>query len=237
MLTLQTFHGSGEEPSYSPFCVKAMCLLHMAGVDWKADFDADVRKAPNKKFPVLVDAQTAIADSARIRTHLEQIHGADFDAELTPVERAQSHALVRMAEENLYFLIVHERWMKDDSWVLIRKTAFETLPAILRPILPGIVRKAIRRDLYGQGTLRFTDAERLERAKADIGAIAVSLGDKPFLFGDAPSYADAAIAPMLSNLRTSPVPSPLREYLRDQVTLCAYIDRAREAIYPDLSHG
>lgn len=236
MLILQTFPGTEQEASYSPFCVKAMCLLRMSGVAWKPDFAADVRKAPKKKLPVLVDGATTISDSASIRDHLEAKHGADFDAGLDDAARAHSHALVRMAEENLYFLIVYERWMKDDSWAYIRKTAFAELPAALRLVLPGFVRKVLRRDLHGQGTGRFSDAERLARADADLTAIRVTLGEKPFLFGDAPTYADAAIVPLLSNIRTGPVPSPLTRLILADDALCDYVDRGRSAIYPVLDH-
>ncbi|MEM7439852.1 MAG: Tom37 metaxin N-terminal-like domain-containing protein, partial [Pseudomonadota bacterium] len=90
----------------SPFCVKALALLQMSGLDFETEIIDDPRKQPKGKLPVLHDEGTVIPDSSLIRVHLEQKYGLDFDAGLDPRQKAESHAIVRMLEEGLYFLIV-----------------------------------------------------------------------------------------------------------------------------------
>jgi len=103
------------EPSGSPFCVKAMCLLEMAGGKWQLSKDVDPRKAPKQKLPTLTDNGKTIADSDAIRDYLEEEFDMDFDDGLSAEQRAISRALIRMTEENLYFGIVCDRWINDDN--------------------------------------------------------------------------------------------------------------------------
>lgn len=232
MLILQSFPAARGEPSMSPFCVKAMCLLRMAGLEWRADFEADVRKAPKAKFPVLIDGAETIADSAAIRAHLEAKAGVDFDAGLDARDLALSHALVRMAEEHLYFIVLHESWAPDDAWAATRASAFGRLPPVLRSVVPPMVRRIVKRDLRGQGTGRFSDDERAERGGRDLAAIRAALGEGPFLFGDAPTAADASVGPMLGSLRGGAVSTKLREMVAQDDALTAYLYRVRVALYP-----
>lgn len=109
MLTLLTFPGSFGQPSHSPYCVKAMCLLEMAGVQWQPEYLDNPSKMPMGKLPVLRDGEKLIPDSAHIQAHLEQA-GADFYPGLTTQERAQAHAFVRLAEDSLSVHLVYGRW-------------------------------------------------------------------------------------------------------------------------------
>jgi len=70
MMQLQTFGPAFGQPDASPFCVKAMCLLHMGSVNWQPVPGTDARKAPYQKLPVLVDGNEVIADSDNIRQYL-----------------------------------------------------------------------------------------------------------------------------------------------------------------------
>lgn len=66
MLSLISYNPAFGQPSGSPFCTKALCLLEMSGVDWKIDFDNDPRKTPMGKLPVLRDGSKIVPDSAYI---------------------------------------------------------------------------------------------------------------------------------------------------------------------------
>lgn len=78
MLKLITFPVAFGEPSASPFCVKAMCLLQFSGVNWTPKFTSDPRKIPNGKLPILINGGKTIADSDGIRAHLEKAFKTDF---------------------------------------------------------------------------------------------------------------------------------------------------------------
>lgn len=229
MLTLLTFATHYNEPGGSPFCLKAICLLNMSNQSWKQGL-ADVRKMPKAKLPVLKVGDQLIPDSENIRTYLEQ-NGADFDAGLTDHQRAASRAFIRMAEEHLYFHLVADRWLRDDVWPITRDTFFSMIPKLMRGPITGKIRKSLRAALHTQGIGRFTEAERAERVALDLQAIKLQLADQPYLFGDAPTAADASVCPMLSGLASIPLPTEVSNLVKDDAALTAYIARMRAALY------
>ena len=235
MMILQAFGPAFGQPSPSPFCVKAMCLLTMAGVKWKPDFTADIRKAPRGKFPVLVDGDRTIPDSGEIQQHLETHHGADFDAGLSATERAHGHMMIRMADEHLYHACVYDRWFRDDNWAVLRDTYFAAMPWPLRAVVPGIVRKSALNNLRGQGIGRMTYDEMVARAEDDLCALDQVIGDAGFLFGDRPTAADASIGPLLAAIASGPNETPLRECVQKRPAMMAYVTRIETAIYPDMT--
>ena len=231
MLTLLTFAGDRHDPSFSPFCVKAMCLLQMTGLDWKRKDVAVPRNTPHGRLPVLLDGDQVIADSSFIQRHLEA-KGVDFNPGLSAAQKARSHALIRMVEENLRCGLVTDRWLDDDNWLWLRQTFFGGMPGPLKAIVPNIVRKKVRKAMQAQGIAQFDEPDRLARLGADLAALTVVLGDQRFLFGDAPTAADAAILPVLSMINGLPNDTGLRRLMRTNAALVAYVDRSKAALYP-----
>ncbi len=232
MLKLAIYSDAFGEPSGSPFCVKAMCLLHMSGVDWQPDYQNDPRKTPKGKFPTLLDGSNTIADSDQIRGHLETNYSIDFDSHLTDEQKAVSRAITRTFEEHFYFIIQADRWENDANWTHVKDVFFGHLPPVIRSILPGIVRKQALRQGWEQGVRRHSEEERLERAKKDIAAVLGILGKKKFLFGSKPSAADATVIPMLRAAAVAPVPTLVSKAINENDALMKYLERGREALYP-----
>lgn len=229
MLNLLTFESHFNQPGGSPFCLKAICLLNMSGQDWKSSL-GDVRKMPKTKLPVLKVGDKLIPDSENIRSYLEE-QGADFDAGLSDTERAASRALIRMAEEHLYFHLVADRWLRDDTWPITRDTFFDMIPKLMRGLITNKLRKTLRAGLYTQGIGRFSEAERAARVALDLESIKLQLGEKPYLFGDAPTAADASICPMLSGLQSVALPTEVSNLVKGDDVLTGYITRMRDALY------
>jgi len=232
MLTLVTYPAAFGEPAASPFCTKAMCLLQLAGVDWQAEDTPDPRKAPKAKLPVLKDGDKVIPDSEQIREHLEAHHGADFTKGLDADQIAVGRAVSRMVEEHLYFAIVCDRWMEEANWAVVREEYFGQIPALFRGFVTRLVRKQALRQVHNQGMGRHSAEERFARARHDIAAVTQILGDKPFLFGDAPTAADASAVAMLGAAAAAPVPTPTSRLVNEDPMLSAYLQRGREAMYP-----
>ncbi len=231
MLKLVTFAPAFGAPSASPFGVKAICLLKMAGAEFEV-VAGDPRKAPKAKLPMLVDEGTTIADSEDIRSYLEQKFKVDFDAGLSLEQRATSRAIIRMCDEHLYFLLVCDRWLIDANWEIVREKFFGMIPKPIRGFITGKIRKKVRNSMHSQGVGRHTVAEQLTRADKDIKAIMVLLGEKPFLFGDTPTAADASAVGVLSAMAGSPTKTMLSERINTDMPLIAYLKRVREALYP-----
>ncbi len=231
MLKLITFPPAFGAPSASPFGVKALCLLKLAGAEFEV-VAGDPRKAPKGKLPMLVDGLTTIPDSEAIRAYLEQKYNVDFDAGLSPEQRATSRAVIRMCDEHLYFLGGCDRWLNDANWAVVREEFFGAIPALMRGFITKKIRQKVRDNMHGQGVGRHTEEERLVRADQDIKAILALLGDKPFLFGDAPTAADASAAPVLAAMAGSPTETMLSTRINADAPLMAYLGRVREALYP-----
>jgi glutathione S-transferase len=223
MITLITYPAGFGQPAFSPFCVKAMALLNMAGVMWQREDTNDPRKMTYRKLPAIRDSGTVIADSDNIRAHLEA-QGTDFDAGLTDTQKAHSRALIRMAEEHLYFHLVLDRWGNDTVWPILQDAYFHEIPKVLRGFITGRLRASLMKGMQAQGLGRFNEAERLERAEPDLRAIATLVGDN-FLFGDRPSAADASVAAVLAGIIATPVPTPLHQRVADDPVLAKYVER------------
>lgn len=231
MLKLVTFAPAFGAPSASPFGVKAMCLLKLAGAEYEVAI-GDPRKAPKAKLPMLVDGDTTIPDSEEIRSYLEQKFSVDFDAGLSPEQRATARAVIRMCDEHLYFALVCDRWLVDANWDIVKEQFFGMIPALMRGFITKKIRQKVRDSMYAQGMGRHSVEEQFARADKDIKAILTLLGDKPFLFGDAPTAADASAAPVLASMAGSPTETMLSKRINADAPLMAYLNRVREALYP-----
>lgn len=232
MLEIFVYNKAFGEPTASPFCVKALAMAKMSGQPFKAVYLNDPRKSPTQKLPFMKDGTQVIADSGFIRTYLENTYGVDFDDGLSDEQRAQSHAIIRMAEEHLYFLVGADRWLNDNNWVHVREALFGKIPRILKGFITNKIRKEAERNFYGQGIGRFTEEQRFQRAKQDIDAIAALLRDKPYLFGERYHSADISVATMLRGCAASPTETKLSSYVKDNPTLTAYMERCVETFYP-----
>ncbi|CUH74729.1 glutathione S-transferase family protein [Tropicibacter naphthalenivorans] len=234
MLTLLTYRPGYGDPSLSPFCVKAMILLEMSGQPWQPEWCARGGKDSYGKLPALRTPGGLVPDSNFILQWLEE-QGADLFPGLNNAQRGQAHAIIRLAEDSLRLGLIHDRWLRDDCWPVMLKTAFGGMPAPLRLIIPGRVRDNVRKLLTIQGMARYSEEDRLRCLRADLDALAAQLGDSAWLFGDQPTAADAAVFPVLSMLDRLPADTPLRRLVREQSALMAYTQRGRDRFYPALT--
>jgi len=229
MLTLLTYPASKDQFSLSPFCVKAAYLLQISGLPWQRQDLKDPRKMPHQKLPVLKTDQRLIGDSDNIRTWLES-QGASFDPGLNDVQKAFSRALIRMAEEHLYFHIVMDRWGNDAVWPTVREIIFNEIPGLLRKPIANGLRKTLLKGLNTQGIARFSDQERTARLEADLRAIETLVSQSPFLFGDQPTAADFSVAPILAAMQTTPVRTALVTRVAKSEVLTDYLTRMTETV-------
>lgn len=221
------------EPSASPFCVKVMMMLKIAGLEYTIDETADPRKTPKKKLPVLKDGGRIIADSDQIRDYIEQHYGYDFDGGLTDEQRAMSRAIIRMVEEHFYFAIVCDRWLNNNNWEHVKRAFFADIPFPIRGLITRSVRKQALSALDGQGMARFDSKERTERISKDLAALSALTEKNAFLFGDGPTAADFSVIAMLGAALGTPVATPMIDLINDDPVLMAYIGRGRQSLYPE----
>jgi glutathione S-transferase len=233
MITLYGFGPGLDQPDFSPFVMKAMILLRMAGLPFvMATGMAAMRVAPYGKLPYIRDGNTVVADTRQIRRHLETVRGADFSGGYDAERLALGHAVERMLEESSYFAVLHRRWVRPDGWQVMRATVFGGLPAPLRLVVPPIARRAITRALRGQGTGRLPDAEIDAIAASDFTALSALLGERPFLLGDRPCASDATMLAFLVAGLARDFPGPMFDALARHDNLVAYRDRLSVEFLP-----
>lgn len=233
MIELHTYRAIFGQPTGTPFGVKALILLRMADIEHKIVYLDDPRKAPKGKLPIIVDNGQTIADSTFIRHHLEAAHGADFDAGLSPSERAVSLAFQRLAEEHLYWSILSVRWGIDANWEQLRDMFFEPIPAFIRPFIAGKIRKSALRDAHSHGMGRHSINEQIAFGVRNLEAIADWLGDKPFMHGDNPTAVDASVGAFVTCIHDDGFDSAMRDAARNTPALVDYAARIKTRYFPD----
>jgi glutathione S-transferase len=224
MITLYTFGPYFGLPDGSPLVIKAMLLLKFAGLPYKED-RGGFGKAPKGKLPYIDDDGTVVPDSTFIRFHVEKKYGFDFDAGLTPEQKAAAWAIEKMCEEHLYWALVATRWLEDANFAKGPAQFFKAVPMPFRPIVHGLIRRKVTKTLKLQGFGHHTHAERDVLAIADINALATLIGDKDFLMGEKPCSADATVFAFVASFLTPVFDTPIRTAAERNPNLAAYKDR------------
>lgn len=212
-------------PCPSPFGTKVETYLRMAGLPY-VRHDADPRKGPKRKYPWIVDDGVTVCDSSDILDHLKAKYGDPVDAALTPEQRAIAQLARRTVEEHLYWVLVYSRWLEPAGYAATRDY-FKTLlpPVIAGFLLDRVVRKQIGAQLTAQGVGRHSPADIYRRGCEDLTALAVLLGDRPFLLGDQPTSVDATLYGLTAGLLLHPADNPIKRHLAAQANLVAYTGR------------
>lgn len=231
MITLLMFPASFGAPSHSPYCVKAMCLLEMAGEAWTPEYLTRPSDMPYGKLPVIRYKDKLLPDSGNLQRFLEA-RGADFHPGLSPARKAQARAFQRLAEESLGLGLVCERWLNDACWTVVRDEFFGDVPEAARGQVTDEIRAQVRQGLIGHGIARMSDADRLALFSEDLEAIEAMLWEGKFLFGDVATAADASVVPFLDMLSALPVETALGAMVCDNARLVEYVAAGRAAMYP-----
>jgi glutathione S-transferase len=234
MITLYCFGPRFGLPDPSPFVLKTMTLLRIAGLDY-VESQEGLRRAPKGKLPYIDDDGTIVADSIFIRFHLERKYGIDFDAGLSAEQRAQAWAIEKMLEEHAYWAMVYERWMIDANFERGPARFFDGVPALVRPLVKAFIRRRVARSLYLQGFGRHSGREIGELGVRDVEALSTLLGDKPFLFGDEPCGGDATAFAFVAETMAPITDSAMRTAAEGHANLVSYRDRLMATYLPQFA--
>jgi glutathione S-transferase len=231
MITLYTFGPNFGLPDASPFVTKAMLLLKLAGLPYRED-RRGYGKAPKGKLPYIDDEGIKVADSTFIRKHIETKYGFDFDAGLTPEQKAVAWALERMCENHLYWAIVEARWLDEANFARGPIRFFDAVPKPARSLVARLIQRKIRNSLKAHGLGRHcrTDIECL--GTGDIKSLATLLGNRPYFFGDTPKGADATLYAFIAGVLAPVFQTPLRTAAENNENLTAYAARMKARFFP-----
>jgi glutathione S-transferase len=234
MIQLYQFEPAFGLPNASPFCMKVETYLRMVALPFEVPPASlrDLRNAPKGKLPYIKDGDKTLADSTFIINHLKQTYGDRLDGWLSAQQHAVALAFQRLIEENLYWALVHTRWVEPEGWAQTRVVFFAKMPAPLRWFVPSLARRGLIKQMHSHGMGRHSEAEIHAIGKRDITALADFLADKPFFMGDQPCSLDATAYGFLANLIWPPVESALKQHALKYPQLEAYCQRMRSRYYP-----
>jgi glutathione S-transferase len=220
-------------PNLSPFCCKLETWLRIAQIPYEVVDTPDPRKGPKGKLPFIEDDGVRIADSSRIIDHLVRTRGVDPDAHLDAGQRSIALLVQRTLEEHYAFVLAYTHLLRDEGFRHTR-TRFNSVPAIMRPLVSSMVQRQIRDLLWKQGILRHSDEEIVEAALRDWRAVLAVRSEGPFFFGDEAAGVDAIVFGTLATTVLTPIESPIRDFLRSQPGCLTYAERMREQFFPEL---
>lgn len=235
MIKLYQFPSAWSLPNPSPFCMKLETYLRMAKLPFETVSVIDPRRAPKKKLPVISDDGRKIADSGFIIDYLQQKYGDPLDRHLASAQKAEAVAVRRMLEEHLYWVIVYSRWIDDRYWPTTKEAFFGHLKQPLSYIVPKLIQRKIRQDLYRQGLGRHTTTEVYQLGIADLDAVSILLEEGEFFMGNEPTSIDACVYAFLQSIIQPPIPSPLQEYAQSHPRFLGYCARMTKMFYPELN--
>eukprot|EP00435_Cladocopium_sp_Y103_P077759 s1_g1498.t1 len=213
-----------------------MTVLRMAGVGHERIEVDNPAKGPKGKLPFIEDNGLVLGDTALILEHLKKTRGVDLDRHLSPLQKAQSHALQRMLEERLYWATVYSRWMEPANAKVEDEIFFADIPWPIRGFITRQAHKTVEAALHHHGLGRHSREEIYGFGLADISALSQVLGDQEFLFGARPSVADATAFGMLINIVGPDIPSPLKDAVAGSPTLMSYVTRM-QALFDGAAPG
>src|SRR5215469_3062150 len=213
--------------------MKVELLLKMAQLPYHTE-TGGFGKAPKGKLPYIDDDGVVIPDSTFIRWHVEKKYGFDFDKGLDARQKSTAWAFEKMAEDQLYWIIIDDRWIDDANFRKGPATFFERIPAPIRPIVTAMVRRTLRTTLHGQRTGRHSKDEILALATRSVGAIADFRDDKPFFMGSEPTGVDATMFAFVCGVLCPHFESRTRAVAERRDNLRRYVGRMTARFYPDL---
>jgi glutathione S-transferase len=233
MITLYNFGPAFGLPDRSPFAMKVETLLKMANLLYRTDATG-FAKAPKGKIPYIDDDGVVVPDSTFIRWHIEKKYRIDFDRGLNPAQKATAWAFEKMAEDQLYWVSVHDRWMIEENFRKGPVRFFDNVPGGDQAGRDCDDPPQAAGHPSRQGLGRHSPEEILALGTRSINAISDFLGDKPFFMGGEPTGADATMFAFVCAVLCPHFESRLRSAAERRENLRRYVGRITARYYPGL---
>lgn len=231
MITLYGFGEGFGLPEIGPFVMKSEVQLKMAGLAYEK-LVATPLESPKGQLPFLDAGSHRVADSTFIRGFLERTHGLDFDEGLNGRERAEAWTIERMCENQLYWAVMHVRWLMPANFARGPSRFFDEVPPMVRETVKRDVVERVRATIHAMGLGRHAEPEITALGVRSLDALSMLLCDKPYLFGDRPCGADATVFAILAAVMTPWFDSELRRQAEGFEDLVRYVDRLMAQFYP-----
>jgi len=233
MITLIQYPRGQKIPSISPFCLKLETYLKAAQVPYDNKLTVSTAKTSKKKLPVILDDQKLIEDSSFIIEHLQQKYQIDLDKDLTNEQKAVTQSFKWLCERNIVSIVMWFRWADEKNWPLFREQIFAGAPWLVKVTIANKMANKVKKDLWGMGIGRFTDAERIHILRQDLKSLSDFLGDKKFFFGEKIHTLDIIVFATLAQIEYSSVTPQLAPLLLEFPNLQKHVHKIMQTYWSD----
>ncbi|MDX1692732.1 MAG: glutathione S-transferase family protein [Ketobacteraceae bacterium] len=230
-LELHQFSRALGLPNPGPFCMKVEAFLRQANIDYTVVEANDPRKAPKGKVPFIVYNGERIGDSNLIIERLSRDFNVDLNAGLSDQEKAIHHAMRKMLDEHLYFVLVYGRWMDDQNWAVMKNTLFSAIPRLVRGMVTGKIREKIASDLQGQGIGKHRPEEIYAMGIEDVDALTTYLSGREWFGNGKPCLLDISAVTMLASFLKVPLDTPVKSAINRNPQLVKYVENGMSRLF------
>lgn len=232
MINLYSFGSNFGVIDPSPFVLKVDAYMRLAQIEYMSFPNVDnLKKAPKGKLPFISDGETTITDSEFIISYLQEKFQVNLDSHLSDQQKSIAYLIGKSVDENLYWSLVHSRWINDDTWVHVKKAFFGSMPFPLKFIIPPIARKGVSSLLYKQGLGRHSDEEINNIADRTFQSLSNILGDKTYFFGESPCTFDATAFGFLAQFISVSLNNEMNDLARNYSNLVDYCNKMNAEYY------
>lgn len=229
-LVLHQAIGAWGLPSLSPFCLKLETYLRMVGLPFQTVIETSPFNGPKKKLPWIEHAGFKLGDSSFIIDYVASLPNGDLGRHLSTSQRALAHAVSRLVDDSLAWVLAYERWTQD-SHQTFRNVILGCHARPVRLIITPLALRGMRRMFWAQGVGRHSQEEVVAIGRRDIDALSALLGDKDFLLGEHPVDADASAYGVLANILKTPLGGSLQNAVSQRANLVDFVARIEQRYF------
>eukprot|EP01132_Coremiostelium_polycephalum_P004168 gene4168-5217_t len=218
-------------PSGSPFVLKVICFLQYHKIPYEIIYTTDL--GPRGKHPrayidgkLVCDSHYIIETLQKKFNIIDDVSDASSLAQMSLIRRFMDDAYV-------YNNLLYPRWVDPTTSPKILDVMFAGLPAFLFYV-KGMVARKVSRNVYIQGTSRYSPDEIYEMSFTDLSSLSTLLGEKRFFFGtEKLTYGDITIFSHLAQQCFVEIDNPPRSLFLKQPNLVRFTKEVKSLIFGD----
>jgi glutathione S-transferase len=220
--------------SFSPFVLEVSRALRLAKMPYEMK-QVNMLKlkdiSPLGQLPVVAFGEEKVADSTRILQRLEVLAPGSMTGGLDARGVAEAWLWEEFADTALYPYVLTTRWVDERGWPVPRKHFFAAIPAPLRAVVPGVVRRSIKKKVFERDFTRAGLDACYERMGRVLDSLEARAPEEGFWVGPRATVADLGLFAHLHSLRL-PLTPWQAEVIAKRQKLTRYLDRVAAATPP-----
>jgi glutathione S-transferase len=177
---------------------------------------------------VLLVGDEKVPDSTNILRRIEQLAPGSMTGGLDARSLAEAWLWEEFADTALYPYVLATRWADDRGWPVPKAAFFGSIPAPIRGLVAGLVRRGTVKKLVERDFTRGGIDACYRRLYAVLDELDARAPDDGFWMGARPCVADLGLFGHLHSLRLPLIPFQAEE-IKKRRRLTAYLDRVDAA--------